>query len=133
MCACCAADRPNTLFTPPPTHTHISLNPNPKTAACSALLAELRALGVTDLAVTSSVSLQHLPWDLAAEAALPPTLAPRLAFAVQKLEAISRLAAAAAGGGGGAAGGGGCWGGAVADSVEEIPREWGLTTCQFEV
>lgn len=86
------------------------------TAACAALLAELRALGASDLAVTSSVSLQHLPWDLAAEPALPEKLKGRLAFAVQKLGAIARLAAAAA------AAGGKCeWACPPPDSVEEIP------------
>ncbi|GBF92667.1 hypothetical protein Rsub_05036 [Raphidocelis subcapitata] len=86
-------------------------------AACAALLARLRAAGAADLAVTSSVSLQHLPWDITAETALPAKLAPRLAFAVQKLAAIARLASGAV-----APASGASWGAAPVDSVQEIPR-----------
>lgn len=89
-------------------------------AACASLLSELRALGAESLAVTSSVSLQHLPWDTALEAALPAGLGTRLAFAVQKLAAIARLAR---GEQGAAAAGGAKWGAAaVKDSAVELPR-----------
>jgi len=106
------------LYPPPPPKTH-----HPTPAACASLLSELRALGVTHLAVTSSVSLQHLPWDVSLETSLPAKVAPRLAFAVQKLAAIQRLAEGAAGAGAGAAAAGAKgWGAGVADSVEEIPK-----------
>ena len=52
--------------------------------------------GVTHLSVQSSVSLQHLPVDAAAEAGnLPPALLGRLSFATQKLGEIVRAARAA--------------------------------------
>lgn len=96
---------------------------------CASLLSELLHLGVTSLAVTSSVSLQHLPWDASSEAALPPGLAPRLAFAVQKLSAIARLATCDA-----AASSGPCqWaGGSIADSVDELPAEMFRRSEPFE-
>jgi hypothetical protein len=103
---------PVTPATIPPVHR--------PAGACTALLNELRTLGASSLAVTSSVSLQHLPWDVTLEPALPAGLAPRLAFAVQKLGAIARLAAGK--GVSGAAGAAGGWVGRVRDSAMELER-----------
>lgn len=79
-------------------------------AACAAVVAEVRAaLGDgAQLAVTSSVSLQHLPYDVEAERegaakaaaandanAVSLALLPRLSFAVQKVAAIAAVAKAA--------------------------------------
>jgi 5-methyltetrahydropteroyltriglutamate--homocysteine methyltransferase len=120
----CQCKRPlySTILIPAP--------PSPATkraAACASLLAELRSLGASDLAVTSSVSLQHLPWDLALETTLPAKLAPRLAFAVQKLGTIARLAQGAA-----PAAGGAKWGAGVADHVQEVPSDMFKRAESFE-
>ena len=80
------ADRPapSFLLSPPSNHSD----------AATAVLGELAALGVADISVQTSVSLQHLPYDLSAEpaAALAPELQSKLAFAVQKLDALAALA-----------------------------------------
>jgi hypothetical protein len=61
--------------------------------ACAAVLAELQALGVTNISIQPSTTLQHLPYDTAAEAGhLDPALLSKLSFAVQKLGALSALA-----------------------------------------
>jgi 5-methyltetrahydropteroyltriglutamate--homocysteine methyltransferase len=61
--------------------------------ACAAVLAELKSLGVSHISVQPSTTLQHLPYDTAAEAGhLDATLLSRLAFAVQKLQALTALA-----------------------------------------
>lgn len=78
-------------------------------AACAAVVAEVRAIlgDAAQLAVTSSVSLQHLPYDVEAERegaakaaandanAVTLALLPRLSFAVQKVAAIAAVAKAA--------------------------------------
>jgi len=78
-------------------------------AACAAVVADVRALlgDKAALAVTSSVSLQHLPYDVEAERegaakasagdanAVTLALMPRLSFAVQKVAAIAAVAKAA--------------------------------------
>lgn len=62
--------------------------------ACAAVLAELQALGITHISVQPSTTLQHLPYDTAAEAGhLDDALLAKLAFAVQKLQALTALAA----------------------------------------
>ena len=48
--------------------------------------------GVRKLAVQSSVSLQHLPYDKTLETALPADVTERLSFATQKLQEIVRAA-----------------------------------------
>lgn len=61
--------------------------------ACAAVLKELQALGVTNISIQPSTTLQHLPYDTASEAGhLDPSLLARLSFAVQKLQALSSLA-----------------------------------------
>lgn len=61
--------------------------------ACAAVLQELQSLGITNISVQPSTTLQHLPYDTAAEAAhLDPSLLSRLSFAVQKLQALKTLA-----------------------------------------
>lgn len=61
--------------------------------ACAAVLKELQALGITNISVQPSTTLQHLPYDTSAEAGhLEPALLSKLAFAVQKLQALTSLA-----------------------------------------
>jgi 5-methyltetrahydropteroyltriglutamate--homocysteine methyltransferase len=48
------------------------------------------------VAVSTSCSLLHVPYDLAAETGLPPELAGRLAFAAQKVDEVVALAGALA-------------------------------------
>ena len=61
--------------------------------ACAAVIQELHFLGITNISVQPSTTLQHLPYDTAAEAGhLDPSLLTKLAFAVQKLAALSTLA-----------------------------------------
>ncbi len=48
--------------------------------------------GVKKLAVQSSVSLQHLPYDKMLETALPADVTERLSFATQKLQEIVKAA-----------------------------------------
>lgn len=62
--------------------------------ACAAVLAELRGpLGITNISVQPSTTLQHLPYDTAAEAGhLDPALPAKLSFAVQKVRALVTLA-----------------------------------------
>ncbi|CAD7697891.1 unnamed protein product [Ostreobium quekettii] len=55
-------------------------------------LSELQALGITNICVQSSVSLQHLPYTLEDEKALPEDVKGRLAFAVEKLAEIVKVA-----------------------------------------
>lgn len=65
--------------------------------AAAAVLHELTtSLGVTNVSVQPSTTLQHLPYTTAAEKGhLPADLLPKLAFAVQKLEALAALASGA--------------------------------------
>ncbi|KAG2493151.1 hypothetical protein HYH03_008575 [Edaphochlamys debaryana] len=75
----------------------------------ASLLRALLHLGIppSRLAVTSSVSLQHLPYDTALEGShMPARLEGRLAFAVQKLDEIVAAAATPPNGGVAAAAGG---------------------------
>lgn len=44
--------------------------------------------GIRTISVQSSVSLQHLPYDVRLETNLPAQLGSRLSFATQKLEEI---------------------------------------------
>lgn len=61
--------------------------------ACAAVLKELQSLGITNISVQPSTTLQHLPYDTAAEVGhLEPSLLSRLAFAVQKLQSLTSLA-----------------------------------------
>ncbi|TCO54284.1 5-methyltetrahydropteroyltriglutamate--homocysteine S-methyltransferase [Actinocrispum wychmicini] len=46
---------------------------------------------VGDIAVSTSCSLQHVPYDLAAETSLDPSVAARLAFARQKVDEVVSL------------------------------------------
>eukprot|EP00803_Ostreobium_quekettii_P006679 evm.model.scf_2322.1 EVM.evm.TU.scf_2322.1 scf_2322:720-7536(+) len=55
-------------------------------------LADLQALDITNLCVQSSVSLQHLPYTLEDEKALPDDVKGKLAFAVEKLSEIVKVA-----------------------------------------
>ena len=48
--------------------------------------------GITNLAVQSSVSLQHLPYDKEADKQLPGSVHPRLSFALQKLAEMVQAA-----------------------------------------
>lgn len=57
-------------------------------------LAQGLAGRVRSLAVSTSCSLLHVPYDLAAETDLPAELVPRLAFARQKLTEVAVLGAA---------------------------------------
>uniref|UniRef100_A0A383VYE6 5-methyltetrahydropteroyltriglutamate--homocysteine S-methyltransferase n=1 Tax=Tetradesmus obliquus TaxID=3088 RepID=A0A383VYE6_TETOB len=63
-------------------------------AAAAAVLGELStAHGITSISVQPSTTLQHLPYSTAGEAGhLPAELLPKLAFAVQKLQALADLA-----------------------------------------
>ncbi|GLC44440.1 5-methyltetrahydropteroyltriglutamate--homocysteine methyltransferase [Pleodorina starrii] len=66
-----------------------------------ALIRELLPAGLSPerLIITSSAPLQHLPYDLAAEGDhVPPELSTRLAFAVQRVDEIVRVAEAVRGG-----------------------------------
>lgn len=58
------------------------------------LVAALHALLGPDQAISvqSSTSLQHVPLDLTLDTNLPSTLVPRLAFSVQKLQEMVRVA-----------------------------------------
>ena len=56
-------------------------------------VAALLAKGIDDISVQSSVSLQHLPYDVALEKNLPAHLNGRLAFAAQKVKDIVQTAA----------------------------------------
>ena len=51
--------------------------------------------GIENLAITSSVSLQHVPYDKDLEKSLPKEVVPRLSFAKQKVEEIVAVAKAA--------------------------------------
>eukprot|EP00882_Tetradesmus_deserticola_P016658 GHRQ01017799.1.p2 GENE.GHRQ01017799.1~~GHRQ01017799.1.p2 ORF type:complete len:171 (-),score=58.06 GHRQ01017799.1:619-1131(-) len=64
------------------------------TWAAAAVLSELSTVhGITNISVQPSTTLQHLPYSIAGEAGhLPADLLPKLAFAVQKLQALSELA-----------------------------------------
>ncbi|MEW5320201.1 MAG: hypothetical protein WDW38_011293 [Sanguina aurantia] len=65
----------------------------------TALLSSIRSvLGASalPLSITSSCSLQHLPYNVALETSMEPGLKARLGFAVQKLKEIVTLAAASA-------------------------------------
>ena len=44
--------------------------------------------GIKNVSVQSSVSLQHLPYDVALETGLPKEIETRLSFATQKLQEI---------------------------------------------
>lgn len=72
-------------------------------------------MGIREISVQPSVTLQHLPYDLSSERGLPAELAGRLAFACQKLGTIVELA------GLGAAGAGAPWP-TVDDPSSEIER-----------
>ncbi|ALG14949.1 5-methyltetrahydropteroyltriglutamate--homocysteine S-methyltransferase [Kibdelosporangium phytohabitans] len=65
-------------------------------SAAAALCARLKE-SVADLAVSTSCSLLHVPYDLAAETSLPPDVAARLAFARQKVDEVVLLGKALAG------------------------------------
>ncbi|GMH38377.1 hypothetical protein BSKO_06261 [Bryopsis sp. KO-2023] len=58
----------------------------------TAVLKELKALGITNICVQSSVSLQHLPYSLDPETKLPEGIKPRLAFASEKIAEIVKVA-----------------------------------------
>jgi 5-methyltetrahydropteroyltriglutamate--homocysteine methyltransferase len=58
----------------------------------AAIVGELLSAGVSQLCVTSSVSLQFLPYDVAVETQLPADVKARLGFAVQKLAEIATTA-----------------------------------------
>jgi 5-methyltetrahydropteroyltriglutamate--homocysteine methyltransferase len=62
--------------------------------AAAAVLSELiTTLGISNISVQPSTTLQHLPYSTAGETGhLPAELLPKLAFAVQKLQALSDLA-----------------------------------------
>eukprot|EP00879_Flechtneria_rotunda_P004675 GHRR01004937.1.p1 GENE.GHRR01004937.1~~GHRR01004937.1.p1 ORF type:complete len:387 (+),score=126.10 GHRR01004937.1:610-1770(+) len=61
--------------------------------ACAAVLQELTSLGINNISVQPSTTLQLLPFDTAAEAGhLPAGLLSKLSFAVQKLAALATLA-----------------------------------------
>jgi 5-methyltetrahydropteroyltriglutamate--homocysteine methyltransferase len=79
--------------------------------AAAAVLSELSStLGITNISVQPSTTLQHLPYSTAAEAGhLPAELLPKLAFAVQKLQALADLATP----------------GKVVSSGPEAARVWG--------
>jgi hypothetical protein len=51
-------------------------------------VAALLAKGIDDISVQSSVSLQHLPYDVELEKNLPEHLQGKLAFAAQKVKDI---------------------------------------------
>lgn len=55
------------------------------------ILSELRGLGIEDICVQSSVSLQHLPYTLEPETKLPEGLSTRLAFAVEKVKEMAKV------------------------------------------
>ena len=61
--------------------------------AAATFVAALLAKGVDDIAVQSSVSLQHLPYDVALEKNVPAHLNGKLAFAAQKVKDIVQAAA----------------------------------------
>nr|WP_042189239.1 5-methyltetrahydropteroyltriglutamate--homocysteine S-methyltransferase [Kibdelosporangium sp. MJ126-NF4] len=65
--------------------------------AAAELCAQLKG-SVAELAVSTSCSLLHVPYDLAAETALAPEVAARLAFARQKVDEVVLLGKALAGG-----------------------------------
>ena len=50
--------------------------------------------GVKSISVQSSVSLQHLPYDVALESGLPKEIESRLSFATQKLNEIVKAKSA---------------------------------------
>lgn len=55
------------------------------------VLLRLLEQGITNLSLQPSVSLQHLPYDLALETDLPVGLGGRLSFATQKLADLVAL------------------------------------------
>lgn len=55
------------------------------------MLKELKGLGISNICVQSSVSLQHLPYTIVPETQLPEGLANRLAFAVEKVDEIVQV------------------------------------------
>ena len=63
--------------------------------AAATWVAALMAKGIDSVCVQSSVSLQHLPYDVALEKNLPAHLDGKLAFAAQKVKDIVAAAAAA--------------------------------------
>ena len=56
--------------------------------SAATFVAALLAKGVDDISVQSSVSLQHLPYDVELEKNLPESLQGKLAFAAQKVKDI---------------------------------------------
>lgn len=61
--------------------------------AAAAVLKELSALGIKNISVQPSTSLQHLPYTTAAEKGhLPDDLLSKLSFAVEKLSSLKALA-----------------------------------------
>ena len=65
--------------------------------AATTFVAALLAKGIDSVSVQSSVSLQHLPYDVALEKNLPAHLDGKLAFAAQKVADIVAAAKAAPG------------------------------------
>lgn len=55
--------------------------------------------GIGHISVQSSVSLQHLPYDVALETGLPKEIESRLSFATQKLREIVKAKTPSARGG----------------------------------
>jgi len=65
----------------------------------SAFVAALQAKGIKHISVQSSVSLQHLPYDVALETGLPKEIDSKLSFATQKLKEIVKAKTPSAKGG----------------------------------
>jgi 5-methyltetrahydropteroyltriglutamate--homocysteine methyltransferase len=78
--------------------------------AAAAVLSELTSLGISDISIQPSTSLQHLPFDTSTELGhLGAELVDKLAFAVQKLAAVATLAS-----------------GAVSPAGAAAAQKWGL-------